>query len=93
MSTTFCKYNFLTAKHKIDRKLYKYFSDINKAIDCIQKRAVHLDDPQKFNDPFEAYYCCYFYTIHSTMDKKNNIIAKVHSYIAKAAILNQPLYG
>ena len=55
MSTTSGEYNFLTAKHKIDRKLYKYFSDINKAIDCIQKRAIHLDDPQKFNDPFEAY--------------------------------------
>jgi hypothetical protein len=92
MSTTSGEYNFLTAKHKIDRKLYKYFSDINKAIDCIQKRAIHLDDPQKFNDPFEAYYCCYFYTIHSTTDKKSNIIAKIHSYIAKAAILNQQLY-
>lgn len=92
MQTTSDEYNFLTAKYKIDRKLYKYFSDINKAVDCIQKRAVHLDDPQKFNDPFEAYYCCYFYSIHPTMDKKSNIIAKVHSYISKAAVQNPKLY-
>ena len=92
MATSMEEYNFLTSKYRIDRKLYKYFSDINKAISCIQRRAVHLDDPQKFNDPFEAYYCCYFYSINSTVDKKSNIIARIHSYIAKAASLNSQLY-
>lgn len=92
MEITLDDYNFLTSNYKIDRKLYKYFSDISKAISCIQKRAIHLDDPQKFNDPFEAYYYCNFYSIHSTIDKKSSIIAKIHSYVAKAATLNSQLY-
>lgn len=85
-------YHFLTSPYKIDRKVYKYYSNIDNAVSCIQKRSIHLDDPRKFNDPFEAYYCCQFYSIHSRVDKRSNIIAKIHTYVAKAAQLQPQFY-
>lgn len=48
------KYEFLSGPYRIDRKLYKYFSNIDYAINCIKNRQIHLDDPRSFNDPFDS---------------------------------------
>ena len=51
-------YHFITTSFKIDRKLYKYYSNTDYAIDCIKNKRIHLDDPKRFNDPFDAVYKC-----------------------------------
>lgn len=48
------KYKFVSAPYQIDRKLYKYFSNMDYAIKCIENRQIHLDDPRSFNDPFDS---------------------------------------
>lgn len=59
---------FLSTPYQIDRKLYKYFSNIDYAIDSIKNRRIHLDDPNSFNDPFDAIYSLRLYTIMKTGD-------------------------
>ena len=58
MSNSNDPYNFLSAQFLIDRKLYKYYSNVKYAVDCIKNRQIHLDDPSTFNDPFDAVFCC-----------------------------------
>lgn len=48
------EYHFYSNPYTIGRKLYKYFSSEMYAIDCIKNRRIHLDDPESFNDPFDA---------------------------------------
>lgn len=55
-------YSFISTPYPIDRKLYKYYSNVEYAVDCIKKRRIHLDDPKTFNDPFDATFSCPRYT-------------------------------
>lgn len=52
------QYRFISAQYLIDRKLYKYYSNVGHAVDCIKNRRIHLDDPRYFNDPFDAVIRC-----------------------------------
>lgn len=38
----------------LERKLYKFFSNVKYGADSIKKKSVHLDKPDEFNDPFET---------------------------------------
>ena len=57
---------FISAPYVIDRKLYKYYSNVGYAIDSLKKGRIHLDNPQKFNDPFEAKWQFSYYTLLET---------------------------
>lgn len=63
-------YQFISVPYSIDRKLYKYFSNVGHAVDCIKKRSIHLDDPKTFNDPFDATFSCPRYT---ALDYEENV--------------------
>lgn len=77
------EYKFITVQNSIDRKLYKYYSNSAFAIDSIKNRRIHLDNPRKFNDPFEAAFCCYHYSRQQIVDTKRNIVVKIHKYVAR----------
>ena len=74
-------YHFLSAPYCIDRKLYKYYSNLDYAIDCIQNRRIHLDNPRTFNDPFDAVFSCYRISILTTTDTEAEAIKKLSIYI------------
>jgi len=44
---------FLKSNFELDRKLYKYYSNMKYAIDAIQNKRVYLGRPDNFNDPFD----------------------------------------
>lgn len=77
-------YKFISIPYVIDRKLYKYYSNTGYAIDSIKNRRIHLDNPRKFNDPFEAAFCCYHYSRQPITDTAKRIVSKVHKYVASA---------
>lgn len=71
-------YQFISVPYSIDRKLYKYFSNVGHAVDCIKKRSIHLDDPKTFNDPFDATFSCPRYT---TLDYDETVEKTVDNLI------------
>lgn len=73
---------FVSAPYAVDRKLYKYYSNVAYAIDCIKKGRIHLDDPQGFNDPFEAKWQFSHYTWLNTEMPAKTIHEKIIDYIA-----------
>lgn len=75
---------FLSTPYRIDRKLYKYFSlkNIDYAIDSIKERRIHLDDPNGFNDPFDAAFSLRFYTITKTGDSAVKEWQKILYYMS-----------
>ena len=79
------KYNFIPFTYRIDRKLYKYFGNIDNAISSIQTRTIHLDDPTTYNDPFDGVFLHSSYTDFSSEEVFSKIIAVVHKSIATAA--------
>lgn len=76
------EYNFISTSFTIDRKLYKYYSNAEYAVSSIKNRCIHLDNPRDFNDPFEAAFCCSYYSQLITPEYRNKTIAKVHELIA-----------
>ncbi len=80
-----CKYDFISLPYRIDRKLYKYYSRAEYAIDSIKNRRIHLDNPRTFNDPFEAAFRCNFYSDLPTIESQSKVWSKVHVYIATVA--------
>lgn len=42
--------------YRIDRKLYKYFANLEYAYDCILNKRIHLESPEYYNDPFDSTY-------------------------------------
>lgn len=48
------KYRFDSGLYRIDRKLYKYYSNFRFALDCINHNRIHLAPAISFNDPFDA---------------------------------------
>lgn len=79
------KYSFIQNSNTIDRKLYKYYSNVDYAIDTIRKRRIHLDNPRDFNDPFEAVFGCSHYSQLPTRKPRNEILLNVQKYIASVA--------
>lgn len=73
---------FLSSTYQIDRKLYKYFSNIRFALDSITERRIHLDDPHGFNDPFDATFFLRNYSLMNTGDSVIEEWRKIIFYIA-----------
>ena len=73
---------FISAPYAVDRKLYKYYSNVGHAIDCIKKGRIHLDDPQGFNDPFEAKWQFSNYTWLNMEMVGKLIFDKIIDYVA-----------
>lgn len=71
------EYKFISPNYRIDRKLYKYFSNIEFAIDSIKYRRIHLDMPRQFNDPFEARICINSYTNNAKRTFLNSALCDV----------------
>lgn len=80
-------YTFITTPYNVDRKLYKYFSNVSRAIESVQKSRIHLDDPMKFNDPFDAAFCLQRYSILTSFDSMNSIMSNIINYIMKSSLL------
>ena len=78
---TKAEYRFLSAPYLIDRKLYKYYSNSKYAIDCIKNRRIHLDDPQTFNDPFDAAFQCTKISTLTTNDSERKLLDKFIDYL------------
>ena len=76
------KYNFLSAQFLIDRKLYKYYSNVRYAVDCIKNRRIHLDDPRAFNDPFDAVFSCPNISMLEATESERELILKFFEYIS-----------
>lgn len=75
------EYRFISAPYVIDRKLYKYYSNAKYAIDCIKNRRIHLDDPQKFNDPFDAAFNCPEMSILTSVDSNRELSQEFLKYL------------
>ncbi len=78
------KYSFVPFTYRIDRKLYKYFSNIDYAISSIQNRTIHLDDPETYNDPFDGVFLHTRYTDLSTEESYQKIITVLYKCIITA---------
>lgn len=76
-------YQFLSIPQQQSKKLYKYFSKIDYAIDSIEKQRIHLDNPEKFNDPFDATYQLHSYVHQNTESCFYEIIDKALLYLLK----------
>lgn len=50
------KMGMISIPYRLDRKLYKYYSNIDNAIRNLENRRIHLDSVKAFNDPFEALF-------------------------------------
>ena len=74
-------YHFLSVPYVIDRKLYKYYSNTDFAIDCIRNRRVHLDDPRAFNDPFDAVFHCEKISTLTSFDSDKVLSEKFLEYL------------
>lgn len=79
------EYNFISTPYRIDRKLYKYYSNIKYAIDSISKGRIHLDDPSGFNDPFDAAFSLHKYTIMDSYESLDVVLEKVISYTTQSS--------
>lgn len=75
------KMRFISAPYIVDRKLYKYYSNIGFAIDCIKRHRIHLDNPHDFNDPFEAKRHFSHYTLLDTIMSVDSVFDEVFEYI------------
>lgn len=75
------KYNFLSAQFLIDRKLYKYYSNVKYAVDCIKNRRIHLDDPSVFNDPFDAACSCPNISMLDATESERELAQNFFEYI------------
>jgi len=75
------KYAFISAPYRIDRKLYKYYKNINYAIDSIEKRQIHLDDPRSYNDPFDSVFSCRKMSDLVTTDSEREVFSGIIKYI------------
>lgn len=75
------KIKFISAPYRVDKKLYKYYSYIGFAIDCIKRHRVHLDNPHNFNDPFEAKWGFSYYTLLETVKPAASIFDEIFEYI------------
>lgn len=74
-------YSFISTPYPIDRKLYKYYSNAEYAVDCIKKRRIHLDDPKTFNDPFDATFSCPRYTSFDYNEDVGKTIENLIEYV------------
>ena len=74
------EYSFITTPYRIDRKLYKYFSNVKYAIDSIRGRHIHLDNPQDFNDPFDATVGLFQYTTMREYDTPSEVMKNIIRY-------------
>ena len=74
------KIKFISAPYRVDRKLYKYYSNIGFAIDCIKRHRVHLDNPHNFNDPFEAKWGFSYYSLLETVKPADSIFDEIFEY-------------
>lgn len=83
------KYKFLKTSFGLDRKLYKYYSNVNHAIDSIKNRQIHLDSPQTFNDPFDCLFCVSYFTSKSNIDTTESVVNEIRQYIIKVASTTQ----
>ena len=83
------KYNFLNTSFGVDRKLYKYYSNVNYAIDSIKNRRIHLDSPQTFNDPFDCLFCVSYSTFQNNVDTIESVVNNIRNYIIKAATITK----
>lgn len=80
------KIRFISAPYRVDRKLYKYYSNIGFAIDCIKRHRVHLDNPHNFNDPFEAKWRFAYYSLLETVKPADSIFDEIFEYIKRLPI-------
>lgn len=48
------EYEIIEHSIVLERKLYKYFSNVENGITSLKKKVIHLDNPNEFNDPFET---------------------------------------
>ena len=83
---------FISAPYTVDRKLYKYYSNIGHAIDCIKRHRVHLDNPHEFNDPFEAKWQFSHYTLLEDMVSADTVFSEVLEYIKVLPVGDQTPY-
>lgn len=86
------KYRFLSGPYVIDRKLYKYYSNAKYAIDCIKNRRIHLDDPRKFNDPFDAAFHCSKISTLTSDDSDKKLAEKFMEYLCAVKAGERSIY-
>lgn len=77
------EYKFISFTYPIDRKLYKYFKNIDYAIDSIRSRRIHLDNPSSYNDPFDTVFLQSNYAYLCTEENISEILDIVRSCVRK----------
>ena len=75
------KFRFITTPYRLDRKLYKYYTNINYAIKNLKEKCIHLDPVYTFNDPFEALVLKSKYTQDVSIDKVYTVLENIFQYI------------
>ena len=86
------EYKFLNPSFCVDRKLYKYYSNVNYAIDSIKHKRIHLDSPEAFNDPFDCLYCVSSFSSNNYFGVTESIEKDIMNYIIGAARIKHPHY-
>lgn len=77
------KYRFDSGLYRIDRKLYKYYSNFSFALDCINQNRIHLAPAVSFNDPFDAAVNTFTYSDLNIMCSWQTFVNTVLDYLLK----------
>lgn len=75
-------YLFIPTTNLIDRRLYKYYSNIEYALDCLRNNQIHLDSPKNFNDPFDGAFYVSDFTFLSLKIERKELVNKVIHYLS-----------
>lgn len=86
------KYRFLKTSFRLDRKLYKYYSNVSYAVDSIKNKRIHLDSPETFNDPFDCLYCLSQFSTKNSIGTTESIEKDIHNYITNVPKNKNPHY-
>ena len=83
------KFGFITTPYRLDRKLYKYYANIDHAIKNLKEKCIHLDPVYTFNDPFEALFLKSKYTQDVSIDKVYTVLENIFQYICDSNTLKK----
>lgn len=71
------KYKFIKYQERINKPLYKYFSNYEYVKDCIENKRIYLSTPDKFNDIYDSTFVVTINDLDRLCNTGKNMLAWV----------------
>lgn len=75
--------------NQVPKKLYKYFGNIQYAIDAIERKSVFVESPVHFNDPFDETLCTCNPSTADTMETIHAFVTIVQYFLTSEDYLKK----